>query len=161
MSYKKWSAEQIASWISKLDNGVFAHFYGKLSDRLKEDGVDGSDLQDINTHQDWKRYGITKVVLRKKLIQHVSDLIDNDMYHHGGDHADGGGHVTPHANEVANPTDEVDDNVEEEEDFGDIMPPGTFEEGQTSITGNSSAFKPYVRSQKRKRRMTPYGAPFI
>jgi len=155
MSYKKWTAEQIASWISKLDDGIFAHFYAKLCDRLKEDGVEGSDLRDINTHQDWKRYGITKLVLRKKLIQHVSDLIDTEMYHH----PDGGGQVTAQVNmnQVSNPTDEMEAIVEMDED---AMAPGTFDEGQVSgLTGNSSAFKPYVRPSKR--RMTPYGAPYM
>jgi len=150
MSYKKWNAEQIASWISKLDNGMFAHFYQKLLDRMKDDSIEGGDLKDINTHSDWKRYGITKFNLRKVLIQHVSDLIDNDMYE-----ADGSGQVTPNGNDDADP----DPNAKNQglnplnENDEDVMPPGTFEEGQPSMmTGNSGVFT----VNPKKRRMTPY-----
>jgi len=147
MSYKKWNTEQIASWISKLDHGMFAHFYHKLLDRMQDDGIEGGDLKDINTHSDWKRYGINKFGLRKVLIQHVSDLIDNDMYE-----PDGAGQVTPHENDGdgnaknqgLNPSKEVEE---------DEIPPGTFEEGQPSMmTGNSKVFT----MSPKKRRMTPY-----
>eukprot|EP01084_Bolivina_argentea_P009146 17102_1 len=47
-SWKKWSPEQVAEWISNLEGGKFSQYKDALTQKFKDDGIGGSEFGDIN-----------------------------------------------------------------------------------------------------------------
>merc|ERR1711902_399964 len=76
LNYKNWTSQMIATWIRDLDDGAYEDCWEQIRERLVDDGVEGSDLADINgpdneaAHRNWKRFGVKKYGHRKRLIEH-------------------------------------------------------------------------------------------
>ena len=72
--YEEWNHEEIAAWIMGLDEGRFVKYEKTVKRNLKEEEVEGSMLSKVDG-ADLKRWGITKFMDFKYLLQQIESLV--------------------------------------------------------------------------------------
>ena len=71
--YLDWDHEDILQWIMGLENGLFVQYKDMLSVALKEDGINGHNLQQVDKG-DIRGWGIKTFEHRQKLFVHIEFL---------------------------------------------------------------------------------------
>ena len=74
--YAEWGPEEIVSWILSLDGGRYMKYEEALRRNLKEEEVDGSMLDKVNS-ADLKGWGIVKFADKKHLEEQIGNLVAN------------------------------------------------------------------------------------
>ena len=81
-NWRKWDHQQILCWILSLENGRYFKYENKLQIALKEESVNGNNLNQVN-ELDIKGWGITNFDDKKNLCFKIQQLIkknfNNDM----------------------------------------------------------------------------------
>ena len=76
-NYNEWNIDDIISWILSLDDGRFIKYENILNINLREQGIDGSHLSEIN-ELDVQGFGITNFSDKKYLTQRIKDLVEKN-----------------------------------------------------------------------------------
>ena len=74
--YEEWGHEEICEWILGLGDGKLMKYEKVLRESLKEEEVDGSMLEKVDSG-DLKGWGVTKFVDKKYLQEQIAILVGN------------------------------------------------------------------------------------
>ena len=99
-NYKSWSSNNIHAWIMHLENGRFQKYGDKIWQKLKEEEIDGTCLEDMDAN-DLHRLGITQFKDKKTLIRYIQNLMSQQEQNMNDQSNDDypqqeGAHNTPH-----------------------------------------------------------------
>eukprot|EP01083_Nonionella_stella_P119499 357247_1 len=72
--YLSWKHEDILMWIMSLDNNRFDGYRDRLSQSLKEEGIEGIHLNEVN-EMDIKGWGIKNFADKKFLLKKIKELV--------------------------------------------------------------------------------------
>lgn len=75
--YLNWNAEEIVIWIMSVENGRFKKYEQTLLSSLKDKGIKGSYLSNIN-QIDINEWGIKNLLEKKKLMKCIQELVNED-----------------------------------------------------------------------------------
>eukprot|EP01084_Bolivina_argentea_P142622 250555_1 len=78
VKYMNWKYEEIVEWIMSLDNGRFEQYKNILLENLKEEGIEGSDLCDVN-EIDLKSWGVKNFKDKKLLLAKLKELTQQNI----------------------------------------------------------------------------------
>eukprot|EP01083_Nonionella_stella_P119497 357243_1 len=76
-NYMNWKHEDILMWIMSLDNNRLNKYHDHLSQSLKEEGIEGIHLNEVN-EMDIKGWGVKNFADKKFLLKKIKELVNQN-----------------------------------------------------------------------------------
>eukprot|EP01084_Bolivina_argentea_P142621 250550_1 len=77
--YENWSHKEILAWIVSLDNGRFEKYEDELLRNLREEEIQGNDLNGVN-EIDLKSWGVKNFKDKKLLLTKIKELTEQNNF---------------------------------------------------------------------------------
>ena len=74
-NFRQWSPQQFAAWIVSKD-GNYAQYEPALTQRLVEEGVDGSCIDGQIDTGELRRWGVVSYKHQRQILEHIRGLIE-------------------------------------------------------------------------------------